>query len=225
MIPLNVAVPMRKLFFICSLVLVQFMAFSQDSLTNAGSNNLARFFISVDYGKLATYPTDFEDKIEGGLGIRIGKHITPVIYAGMSTLNPGSVIENGQYSSEGWYIRTGIEYHHSLDGRNNLILGLRYGYSVFNESISYIITSPIFEDVSGSEERSDLSASWAEVVLGSEMRLGEGRFYLGGYFTLRVLADRMEFDPVDTYSIPGYGRTFDKTIPALQLYLKFALIR
>jgi hypothetical protein len=222
---LNAAVPMRKLFFICSLIFGYFLASGQDSLNVSGRNNLPRLFIMVDYGKLATLPTDFEDKLEGGIGIRIGKHFTPVLYVGSSTLSPGSVIENGRYSSEGWYIRSGIEYYKSLDGKNNLLLGLRYGYTMFSESATYIISSPIFEDVTGFVERSDLSASWAEVVLGSEMRLGEGKFYVGGYFTLRVLINREEFDPIDTYSIPGYGRTFDKSIPALQLYLKFALIR
>ncbi|MCA6073656.1 DUF6048 family protein [Fulvivirga sedimenti] len=216
---------MRKLFFICSLVLGHFLASGQDSVNVSRMNNLPRLFVLVDYGKLATLPTDFEDKLEAGIGIRIGKHITPVLYAGKSTLLPGSVIENGQYSSEGWYIRTGIEYYASLDGKNNLLMGLRYGYTVFSESASYVISSPLFEDVTGFVERTDLSANWAEVVLGSEMRLGDSKFYLGGYLTLRVLINREEFDPIDTYSIPGYGRTFDKTIPALQLYLKFALIR
>ena len=214
---------MRKLFFICSLCLGLIpKVFAQDSLSAAST--APRLFISVDYGKIATLPTDFEQKIEAGIGFRLGRHLIPVFYAGTATLTPENYIKNGQYTSEGWYIRAGLEYMLSLDTRNNLLFGVRYGLSNFSETGEYIVSSDLFDDVTGTESREDLNASWGELIIGSEMRLGESRFYTGGYFTLRILAKRTEFDPVDTYSIPGYGRTIDKSVPALQLYLKFAII-
>ena len=215
---------MRRLSFICSLLLISIAGYGQDSLDNKALKPPA-FFISIDYGKLATLPTEYETKWEGGLGFRIGKHLSPVIYAGYSTLTPENAISNGTYESSGWYFRAGLEYTINLDPRNSLIIGARYGQSSFSEDASYIVSSNLFEDLTGEVSRQDLSAQWAELVLGSEMRLGESSFYIGGYFTVRIMVNRDEYKPVDTYAIPGYGRTVDKTIPALQLYLKAALFR
>lgn len=215
---------MRKLFFIYSLILLSWPALSQDSLKDT-SGGLPRVFITLDYGKLATYPFSFEQKMEAGFGFRIGKHFTPVVYAGLATLEPENEIKNGDYISEGWFVRAGLEYFIQLDPRNSLILGLRYGMSSFDETLKYTIGSDLFPDITDTATRTGLSASWAEVVFGSDMRLGESRFYLGGYFTLRIMVERDTFEPADTFRIPGYGRTIDKTVPALQLYLKFSLIR
>ncbi|MEJ2004115.1 MAG: DUF6048 family protein [Cyclobacteriaceae bacterium] len=215
---------MQKLFFTCSLLITGFFAFGQDSLASQDPRPPS-FFLSLDYGKVATLPLDFETKMEAGMGFRIGKHLSPVVYGGISTLNPENAISNGSYESSGWYLRAGLEYTLFIDQRNSFILGLRYAQSTFTEDAAYTVTSELFDNVTGELSREDLNARWAEVVIGSEMRMGESRFYMGGYFTLRILAERDEFSPVDTYAIPGYGRTTDKTVPALQLYMKFALIR
>ncbi len=215
---------MRRLFFICSLLLTWSAGFGQDSLADRSVKPPA-LFLAIDYGKLATLPTNFETKWEGGLGFRIGKHLMPVFFGGFATLEPENAISNGTYESKGWYFRTGLEYVLYLDLRNSLILGARYGQSNFSEDASYIVSSDLFEEITGEVSRTDLSARWAEIVLGSEMQLGESPFYIGGYFTLRIMIDRDEYLPVDTYAIPGYGRTIDKTIPALQLHLKAALFR
>jgi hypothetical protein len=95
--------------------------------------------------------------------------------------------------------------------------------STFDEELSYLITSDLFEDISETVSRTGITAQWAELSIGSEAHLGEGPFYIGGYLSLRVLVSRDEFEPTDTYTIPGYGRTFDKTIPSVQLYLKWAI--
>ncbi len=182
--------------------------------------------IWIDYGKLAFYMTDFESKLEGGVTWRIGR-VAPTFLAGISELNPEQAIKNGEYTVEGTYWRAGLEYYIALDrsGKNRLIVGGRYGSSSFSERGSFVISSNLWPDETGFFERNDLTATWAEVVTGSEMTLGTSRFVMGGYFTLRVLIDREKFEPIDTYAIPGYGRTVDKTVPALQLYLKFSLAR
>ncbi len=181
--------------------------------------------IWIDYGKLALYATDFESKLEAGINWRIGR-IAPVVHAGYSELMPKQAIKNGNYTVTGWYVRPGVEYYFPLDNRNRLILGGRYGYSEYDEVGSYLITSDLWPDESGTFERLGLTASWAELAIGSEMTLGQAsRFAMGGYFSLRVLIDRDEFDTIDTYAIPGYGRTIDKTVPALQLYIKFSVVK
>ncbi len=194
---------------------------AQDSLTvKPGSG--PEFWL--DYGKVTLYATSFESKLEGALTWRFGK-VAPIIAGGYSELNPEQAIKNGEFIIEGWYIRGGLEYYMSLNRKNRFIVGGRYGYASFSENGSYLITSDLWPDETGSFEREGLTATWAELVLGSEMTLGESRFMAGGYFSLRVLINREEFEPVDSYAIPGYGRTIDKTIPALQLYIKFSLAR
>lgn len=180
--------------------------------------------IWIDYGKLGLYLTDFESKLEGGFTWRFGR-VSPVLHAGYSELNPEQAIKNGTYEARGWYLRAGLEYYIPLNRRNRFIVGARYAYSSFDETGSYIISSNLWPDESGSFTRSGLTASWAEIVTGSEMTLGESRFVMGGYFSLRILIDRETFDLFDTYAVPGYGRTVDKTVPALQLYLKYSLAR
>lgn len=210
-------VKMRTLFFICSFCMAT-VVHAQDSLKSDPSR--PRLYIALDYGKLATLPTNFETKVEGGIGVRIARSLTLVGHAGYASLEPNNAIENGTYTSTGLYFRTGFDYHFNLDNTNYLSIGARYGWSSFEEELSYIISSDLFEDISENVERGDISAQWAEITFGSESRLGAGRFYAGGYLSLRILISRDEFDPTDTYTIPGYGRTFDKTIPAIQLYLK-----
>ena len=213
---------MRALFFICSFLCISSIALAQKDTTSVDVER-PRFYVLVDYGKIATLATNFETKVEGGVGFRLSKNLFVVGYVGNAKLVPNNAIENGTYEASGLYFRTGIDYYFSIDQVNSLILGARYAQSSFQETLSYAISSDLFDPVEQTVTRDNISAQWAELSIGSEAHLGEGPFYAGGYFSLRVLVDRDEFDPTDTYTIPGYGRTFDKTIPAIQLYLKVKL--
>ena len=210
---------MRALLFIFS-VLLGSSCFAQDSLS---SERRPRMYLLIDYGKLFTIPTDYETKFEGAVGLRIARNLYLAGHFGHGTITPNSAIENGTYTSKGFYYRAGFDYYITIDKINSLSVGARYGSSSFEEELSYSISSDLFEDIQQQEVRPDVGARWAEVNIGSEARLGNGPFYAGGYLSLRILIDRDEFDPADTYTIPGYGRTFDKTIPALNLFLKLAL--
>jgi hypothetical protein len=211
----------RLLLFIFSLAVIAMAepVMGQDSLQSRRAFGPE---IWVDYGKIALYATEFESKLEGGFLWRFGK-IAPVFIAGYSQLTPSQAIKNGEYTSEGYYFRTGLEYFLSINRKNRLILGLRYALAEFEDDGNYVISSDLWPDETGFFQRSDLSASWAELIIGSEMTLSESRWIAGGYFSLRAMIDRDEFDLLDIYAIPGYGRTTDKTIPALQLYIKFSL--
>lgn len=210
----------RALFFIFSFSL-GLTTYGQDSLQTERSSGPE---IWVDYGKILLYATDFESKLEGGINWKFGR-IAPAIHVGYAELFPSQAIKNGEYSSKGMYFRGGIEYFLPIDRNNRIIVGGRYAYATFEEEAKYTITSDLWPDQNGNVSRQDLTASWVELVLGSEMSFRETRWILGGYFTLRYLLEREEFDPIDTYAIPGYGRTSDKTVPALQLYLKYSLAR
>jgi hypothetical protein len=210
---------MRALLFIFSFCLTT-TCLAQDSLK---TESRPRFYILLDYGKVLTLPVNYETKIEGALGLRVTRNFYLVGHLGHGSITPNNAIENGTYTSSGLYYRAGFDYYFSIDKINSISLGARYGSSSFEEDLSYNISSELFEDIQQQITRSDINAQWVELNVGSEAHLGNGPFYLGGYLNLRILVDRDEFDPTDTYTIPGYGRTFDKTIPALQLYLKVAL--
>jgi len=49
------------------------------------------------------------------------------------------------------------------------------------------------------------------------------KFLLGWKFRLRFLMDFQNREEPRIYSIPGYGRTFDQVVPALNFYVKYRL--
>jgi len=193
---------------------------STDSVTIKKRQGLEIF---IDYGKLLTLPTDFESKIEFGIGYRINDRFVPQIQLGSATLNPAIAFENGTYISEGIYGTVGINYLARIDPTSYIYVGGQYGISMFDEEYFYAIGNPIWPDFTDGQTRDGLSASWVALVIGSEKEIGLKNVIVGGEFTLRVLLDYEEFEPVDTYAIPGYGRTADNTLPAINVYIKYLL--
>ena len=177
----------------------------------------------IDYGKLATITSDFERKLEGGIAVHLANRISPNVQVGWGRLNPQNAFENGEYESTGYYGRFGINYLLPFDNFNTFSLGVKYGLSFFDDEGSYEIASEIFDTYAVEFGETGQSATWFEVVFGSEKKLNNDHFVVGGQFALRILNSRDKFTPVDTYAIPGYGRTFDKTVPAVNLYLKYFL--
>jgi hypothetical protein len=82
-------------------------------------------------------------------------------------------------------------------------VGLRYYYR-FNHGV----------------KREDLEANWVELILGSESSV-KGNLYFGFTFRMRFLIQSDNFEPFEVYFVPGYGRTFDNFVPALNLYVKY----
>lgn len=178
--------------------------------------------IYIDYGKILTLFTDFESKFEVGAAYQLKNKFSPNIQIGFSTLEPGPAFENGEYTSEGTYARVGLDYTIPFDASSLFYVGVKFGLSSYSESGSYTITTDIWPDFTRTFENDDLSANWYELIIGSEKKFKKGNWKVGGYFALRVLGNRDEFFPIDTFSIPGYGRTLDDTVPVLNLYLKYA---
>lgn len=187
------------------------------------STRLSGLEIAIDYGKLLTIATDFEAKAEISLGYRIKGRFIPQIQLGMAQLDPGTAFENGTYHSEGYYGTAGINYLLPIDATNSLYIGAQYGMSMYEDNYEYTIASAIWPDFTESVSRTDLSADWVAIVIGSEKKLRIKGLYLGGEFNLRILNSYDQFEPIDTYAIPGYGRTADSTVPAVNLYLKYLI--
>jgi hypothetical protein len=191
--------------------------------------------INWDYGKTALVMSNFETKHEIGLELRFFEKIQLVVEAGRAELTPPNAFLNADYFSSGDYMRVGAGYFTKLDERNQIGLGLRYGVSTFQDEVTINIESRSgFNDsYLRNEIREDLNANWFEVVMTSErsMMLNKGNpdafinklFSIGFLFRFRVLLDYTSFEPVDVYAIPGYGRSFDRRMPALNLFLRVNL--
>lgn len=177
--------------------------------------------IMVDYGKLLTFPSDFESKWEIGIAYQFSSRFQPNFSFGMGTLEPDAAIENGAYRSEGSYWRAGINYLLPLDNTNRLFVGIKYAQTAFDDSGTYQIESELWPLFEGEFSRTGHSADWFELILGSEKIFSNGHIILGGQTGVRFINERSEAEFIDIYSIPGYGLATDSSTPFLNLYVKY----
>ncbi len=213
----------RKLLFIFSLLLFLSVAgFGQDSVrVKIPVNSGLQFY--VDYGKLLMGFNDFESKYEAGIAFQFKNRFQPNFQVGLASLSPSSAIENGTYTSEGQYWKAGINYILPFDALHLFYVGVKYGQSTFDDEGTYLIQSTIWPDFEGGFQRSGFDASWYELVFGSEKIFLDGQLRLGGMFGVRFIDQKPKEEFIDVYAIPGYGRTLDKTVPYLNLYIKYHL--
>jgi hypothetical protein len=208
----------RRLFFIFSLLL-PFLGISQEDTTSVKRVIIPSIYI--DYGKLLLIPSDFETKYEGGIELLINEKFPIIVEVGSATLAPQSAYANGSYESSGSYYRVGAGVVSQIYPKNKLGISFRYGASTFDEKGSYSIESSSGkqDNYVGKIDRKNLSADWTEIVVYSDRDLND-LFTIGLNIRFRILNKYDSFDPIDVYSIPGYGRSFDKVIPALNLFFK-----
>lgn len=182
--------------------------------------------VNVDYGKLLTYWTNFERKAELGLQLNIKGPFFVSGELGMGTLTPKNAYNNADYESKGSYYRFGIGYSLPLNQKSNLSLGVKYASASYEDAgiVRISSSSGLHADFESPFQRSGLSAQWYEIVFGSESSL-KPRLYIGAYLRLRMIIKYDEQTPIDTYAIPGYGRTFDNSVPALNLYVRYELFK
>ena len=187
--------------------------------------------LALDYGKMLTLWTNFESKYEGGINIRFYERIVLASEFGYAELNPLKAYDNAlYYTVKGSYARLGIDYYTSYDPKSFYYAGLRYGMSIFEDEGMFLIDSDYWEDYAEGFGSKDISASWFEIIIGTETYLKlskknkdnpKSKLLLGWKFRLRFLMDFENRDEPRIYSIPGYGRTFDQVAPALNFYIKY----
>ncbi|WP_424964157.1 DUF6048 family protein [Ekhidna sp.] len=211
----------QRLLFIFSLILsVGCFAQTEEADTVVYRRTLTPS-IYLDYGKLLTIPTNFETKYEGGIEILFMEKFPLIIEAGQATLSPEGAYSNGTYESEGFYYRIGAGYVSQFLPKNKIGISFRYASSTFSENGRIFIESPsdAQDDFVQSIEREDLTATWYELVVYSDRKLSDV-FSIGLNLRLRVLASYDEQNVPDVYAIPGYGRSFEDTVPAANFFLK-----
>lgn len=187
--------------------------------------------LSIDYGKILTLWTNFESKYEAGINLRFYERIVMAAEFGYSELNPLKAYDNAlYYTVKGSYGRFGLDYYTSYDPSSFYYAGLRYGMSFFEDEGLFLIDSEYWEDFEEGFGSTGVTASWMEIILGTEtfLKIGKknkdnpkSKLLLGWKFRLRILTDFENREEPRIYSIPGYGRTFDQVIPALNFYVKY----
>lgn len=214
--------------------LVSFSVMGQDSLQvisdpieeQMPKPVLSSIAFSVDYGKLVSQFLKTESKYEFGGQIEFKDRWAVLGEYGFSTLNPNGAYQNAEYQSEGSYFRAGFGYKIDFTPKNNLYFSARYARADFKDqgTIDISSASGLYNDLNEPFRREGLSAQWYELVMSSEAKVWKS-LYAGFHLRLRIMDKYDKQEPLDVYSIPGYGRTFDRTIPALNLYIKYAIER
>ncbi|MEQ8471838.1 MAG: DUF6048 family protein [Marinoscillum sp.] len=184
-----------------------------------------------DYGKAALALAGFEKKYEGGATFTFFEHYYIAGEYGIATLQPENGYQNGIYKSDGKYFRVGGGYQASIDAKNNLAFGVRYGQSKFTDEGKTFQESSVQPNNTSEYGPRNSEARWVEMVITSEGRLTFNKdepsakinrlFYLGFHFRLRFMSSYDRYPIHDTYAVPGYGRTVNNPNPALNVYLKF----
>ena len=229
----------RYIFTFSSILLISFFAItislaqeisSEDSLAATaevdeseavtGRKSYNRLEISLDYLKLLTFAFPAETKLEAGLGFISKINVGINLEVGYGERTPEDFYKNADYKVYGYYGRAGLNYYYPFNPGVNFIIGAKYAMSQYQDEAIFSILSSLWDNFEGEFQRTDLEASWVEFILGSESSF-KGNLYLGFTFRFRFLIHADNFTTFEVYSVPGYGRTFDNFVPALNLYVKY----
>lgn len=134
------------------------------------------------------------------------------------------------FTASGSYLKVGFDYNaydNWLNEENMVYVGMRYGFSSFNQNLnSYKIYQNSAIGTDGSEDNvalpnyfdqvtvqadrkySGLSAHWIEFVGGAKVELFDNLF-LGFNVHINVLITQKKPEGFDNLYIPGFNRTYD----------------
>tara|TARA_R100001369_G_scaffold49261_1_gene75853 strand:- start:9016 stop:9723 length:708 start_codon:yes stop_codon:yes gene_type:complete len=123
---------------------------------------------------------------------------------------------NLSVSDKGSYIKLGADYnaYENWAGMENMvIIGLRYGFSTFSQTLeSYAIstTTDYFGPnvIDASEQTKGLTASWIELLAGIKVELFQN-LYLGANVQLKRMITQTTPSNIDNLAVPGFGKTND----------------
>jgi len=175
--------------------------------------------VAVDYGRLSmNLWRRKERRYAGTLSILFRKNVQLSGTLGHQDIGQERSMGNKSgYTVVGYYGNLGLDYFVFYNPRNNLYAGLRYGGSFFQGSTTPV--SPLGQVIS-----KDLTASWWELVIGSEHQLfSDLGLYAGFVIHLKKLNSSKKFEPAANYIVPGYGRNVQNIVPAITLYIQYQI--
>ena len=185
--------------------------------------------IYADYGKGIESLIQKQTKWEFGLGLVLKEKYNFVVEYGYGSLNPDNVINNGNYTSEGSYLRAGFEYMFRITQKQFLSTGIMYANASFSDNGSVKIESDLWGNLEETFYRGDLNASWGEIILNTQGAVSNAdngpltNLYWGVRFRLRILITDISRPDFDVFAIPGYGRTYSNVVPAANFFLKYRI--
>ena len=121
------------------------------------------------------------------------------------------------FTTKGSYLKAGFDYNayeNWLDMENIISIGMRYGFSTFNQQLnSYRIynANPYFGEVPvipSGKKFDGLTASWIEVVAAVKAKVFNNVF-VGFSLRLNRLVTNKEPENFSNLYIPGFNRTYD----------------
>jgi len=121
-------------------------------------------------------------------------------------------------TSKGRYVRLGFNYNtyeNWLDMNNEIFVGYRYGFSIFNQTLnSYApnVSSTYFPAniVNTAITQSRLNAHWSEFVFGFKVETFKN-FFVSASFSYKVLMSAKEPENFKTLFSPGFNRIFESS--------------
>lgn len=197
----------------------------QDSIALAYKENPFAIQLGLDLLKLGSFALDKETKYEGQIGLGY-KQVTIVLEAGHGYYASSLAYKNSDdYSVEGEYYRVGVDYAFNIGAKSQILLGLRYGNSSFGHQGTFEVYSELwdnFRTAIPSSQKTGATATWGEAIFGSQTNIAKN-LHFGWYFRLRKMFERTTYAPIDIFYVPGYGKSIDGSVPAVNLFLKYRI--
>ena len=173
--------------------------------------------VGVDLYRLAR---GLYDKNYKGIELVGDYRLTKNYYAAAELGSENKITDDDRLNSttKGTYIKVGFDYNaykNWLDMENIISIGLRGGFSAFNQELnSYKIynSNPYWGEmprVISGEKFNGLTAGWIEVVAGLKVKV-YNNIFVG--FSLRMntlIFDKKPSDNFENLYIPGFNRTYD----------------
>ena len=119
-------------------------------------------------------------------------------------------------TSKGNFIKVGFNYNayqNWLDMNNEIYVGLRYGTSLFDQTLdSYRINTGtdyfVSDNITSSTTATNLNAHWTEFVLGIKVETFKN-LYLGFSFNYKIMLSLKHPENFKTLYVPGFNRVFE----------------
>jgi hypothetical protein len=128
--------------------------------------------------------------------------------------------DSAAYANTGDYWRAGIDidFLNNDPDRNVFFLGVRYGRSVFTESMNVMRFDPTWGLLSDNFYHSNVNAWWLELTTGLRVKIWK-IFWVGytGRFKFALTTDASE--EMLPHDIPGFGRTNKETTWGFNYYV------
>lgn len=174
--------------------------------------------LGVDLGKIVrSYVDDEYSGFEISGDFRLGKKL--YIAGEIGTEDKRDVTPYLDINTKGTYLKAGIDYNmyqNWLDMDNMIYAGFRVGASAFSHTLNQFQTyntnqywQPQFSS-NQPQEFNDLTAFWAELILGIKAELFNNLF-MGVNVQLKGLINQTEPTNFTNIYIPGFNKTFDST--------------